>query len=977
MIKALDSLDHILSEVARPGTAFDPNLADYVFFPLSHVFKQSQQIPERAVELAVKCLIRILETGWSRKLPVEIGIQLQILLTFIAGGNPAHKGPHRASEEVQTAAFTCLSTLFNAFRSSSEQSALTAAANVPALGHVVTVVLDGIADGASNEVQWSATSAFRSLQSCVQEMEALVSFFPGTVSTLAKVLNPSTRSKRSWRVLEGCLELLSQSLVSVLDDAQLPDSRISPELDGEDAGNEETAKESWLKATASQVKLALANVMKLRQHERAKVRRALFQLCLNILEHCRQSLSDSISLVVETMIALSGDSTEGGQFRNEVAMIHHMTTDPLVTEAVNSNLHKWIIALPRVMQSSDDTKKRMAINQLSKSFRLLADSGSKSNLMDHLLATNLRDSVTATIRASSRSGITQQQNDNVDPATALTLTNQSQHQAPSFSTILMNQSSQRETLSDLRFLLGQLSETPSALVLVKDFVASLPQASGDNLLGRMWLSLGILNHIQNRDMVLDELIDNGSTATSSLVEELYSYSLSVLMSPWKDGQEDYRVQCLALEAVALQAQRLKTEFRTELVDALYPVVHLIGSPESQLRNHAVVCLNIISRSSGYFGASDLIIDNVDYLVNAVALKLNTFDISPQAPQVLLMMIKLTGPSLLPYLDDLLGSVFAALDSYHGYPRLVELLFAVLQGIVEESTKSDTLALRSGKETDHWKTPNRPPSIAKVASQLSALKQRPLKPVEPEEPSKAVPHEPWSATSPSEEDSEAQPATASEPAAAPPGKVYQMVLGIARLTQHHLTQPSPQLRQSLLRLTATASEPLARHEDAYLPLVHDLWPVVVARLYDEQAYVVCAAADAVAAMAAAAGDFLASRVAAEWGPRLGPLLRRVRRDVLLAERRRGPPASGRAVWAALERLLVAVLEHVRVDDEIVDDVVELAKGGKLEDGTALCAALEGRNPDAVWLARREEGAREGKEKKVPHLDGFVFNAEALE
>lgn len=39
------------------------------------------------------------------------------------------------------------------------------------------------------------------------------------------------------------------------------------------------------------------------------------------------------------------------------------------------------------------------------------------------------------------------------------------------------------------------------------------------------------------------------------------------------------------------------------------------------------------------------------------------------------------------------------------------------------------------------------------------------------------------------------------------------------------------------LLESAFPPLARHEDSFLPLVHSLWPVLVRRLDDGEAYVV--------------------------------------------------------------------------------------------------------------------------------------------
>lgn len=147
-------------------------------------------------------------------------------------------------------------------------------------------------------------------------------------------------------------------------------------------------------------------------------------------------------------------------------------------------------------------------------------------------------------------------------------------------------------------------------------------------------------------------------------EEAYSFALEVLEKSAYDHTVDWRLQALSLETVALQAKLQAKDFRPELVDALYPILERMGSSNAALQQDAVTCLSIITNACGYPSASELVTDNADYLVNAVAVKLNTFDISPQASQVMLMMVRLCGSALIPYLDDLIDSIFAILACYH-------------------------------------------------------------------------------------------------------------------------------------------------------------------------------------------------------------------------------------------------------------------------------------------------------------------------
>ncbi len=973
----------------------DEKLADYVFFPLSHILKQSQTVPVRALELTLQCLRTLLENGWKGKLATNLGQQLQILFCFLASGKSpssekkAETG--KLSEELKVEAFRSLSALFQCFQSSAEgKASLTETANLPALGHTVTVILDGITGGTSNELQLSAVAALSAFRSCVTARSILANFFPGIISSLTRALQPSTQSKRSSMVLKNCLELLYGALRSVLDDSVLittekPSNAVSKISSNEDG----VLGPSWLKATSAQVKLALSNVIKLRSHDGLQVRVALRELCLVVLEHCRVSLADSAPMMVETLVILSTATSADDGLLSLHALEAVASSDPSIADILKSSLHDWVVALPRVMQGNDETAKKRMIYQVTTSLGPLAKLGTDPSIVDRTLAANLRDSVTAAIHVSAKQLTIKEQAS--ESSTALGKISSSKGQvSTSFQPVLLGHQSQKETLYALKVLVEQLTASGSSLVLARDTLDYVRSAGGDAQLASFWLSLNMLRRTSTQDTDFEDLVDYGNLTDSRtrLLEELYSFSLSVLTGASSEEQSDWRLQCLSIEALAEQAQQSKHEFRLELVDALYPLVHLVGSTQPQVRDHAMTCLNIISNACGYPSTSDLIISNVDYLVNAVALKLNTFDISPQAPQVLLMMIKLSGPSLLPYLDDLVGSVFAALDCFHGYPRLVELLFSVLGGIIDEGAKAPINAIQSVSTVNHRKEPLKPRSIDDVAARLAELKAKPARPQDElaedgdDEP---FPRKPWktfneeisqtdrSGTSESTtEDPSSTQALSDTPKALT--KTHSMLLSITRLTQNYLTHSSPSLRTHLLSLTSRSSIVLASHEDTFLPLINDIWPVVVKRLYDSEPFVCIAACQAISSLCVGAGDFLSSRIETEW-PIISKLYRQVY-ELVKRERKgrdgRGTFTPNHQIWDALISLFVTVLNYVRVEDEIVDDIVAMASD-VLAKRTDIREALEGVNPDAVWLEleRRKAENNRGSSRKIPFHKGFTF------
>ncbi|OCK82686.1 HEAT repeat protein-like protein [Lepidopterella palustris CBS 459.81] len=1013
VVASLNELLKTLQQVSGTPEALDEKLADYVFFPLSHVLRESQKLPIRALELSLQCLSILLRTGWRSQIAPNLGGQLLILLTFLASPSSAEQKISATSEELQSASFECLSGLFFSLSATTVgRESLITLANIPSLGHAVTIILEGIMDGPSNEVQLSALKALEAVCSAVKDRDVLANFLPGIVSAITKVLTPSTKSRRFVRLLEGGLDLLSLLFQVVLCDEQTKTLRSSSSMSSEPLESGKVLTSSWLKATAGQIKIALANILKLRQHERIEVRQALLRFCIKIIQECRTSLSGSVSMLLETVVSLSGADNEDDIER---ALKQITVADPTLIDLLRSSLHGWVISLPRLMRSSDDKAKHKIIHQVSVAFRLLNDQGVDLTIVDRVIASSLRDSITNVLTDSKGVGSVISST----PTNALVESRGwlQDGRSTSFQSLIMSSRTQEDTVEELKLLLEQLAVSDSSLMVARDLVDSIRSNRAEPQLASFWLSLNLLQFNIKHNVELEDFLDFGSSqlgVQTELLEELYSFSLSILTNSDSDSDSDWRFHALALETVALQATQEKADFRIELVDALYPVIHLVGSSNSALRNHAITCLNVISDACGYSETSGMIVSNVDYLVNAVALKMNTFDISPQAPQVLLMMIRLSGPSLLPYLDDLIESIFASLEYFHGYPKLVELLFSVLKGIAEEGVKSPQLAIAAGEDHLHHKSPWKLATITEVADSIKKLKADAVMTDEEkaERFAEAFPHRPWKEPDEEEQDSEINPKEPEDdrpseaPELPPPApKTFNLLLKISQLTQHYLTSSSPSLRTSLLSLLNTTFPTLAKHENSFLPLINTLWPVLLPRLDDPEAYVVSSALDVIGIMSTHAGDFMKGRIEGTWED-LKTIHRRALHSKnqpaayygrepltqIASQRSRDPgpivfslsqivaqpqsqeyyvDAPTRMIWESLVRLLMVIVEYVAVSDEIFDDILDMLDP-ILDERGDVRTALENRNSDAVWLrdlkkqtlTMRKEGNKNLSAFKIP-------------
>ncbi|AEO69207.1 uncharacterized protein THITE_121884 [Thermothielavioides terrestris NRRL 8126] len=1056
------------AQASKDAAILDDKLADYVFFPLSHLLRDRDRYPLRVIETVIRLLRELIQHGWKAKASPQLFQQLLVFLSFVIGGVSGQ--PRRdMPEETLIEGFRTLSALINVAEPShlaGSADAVSEGKTIPALGHSVTVMLDGVTEGVAASIQLEAAKCLRSVFLTIKDRTVLAQFLPGTVSALTKTLSPPKAKQTQKKVLLSCLDVLKLVLVNLLGDIKVRPllKKLDNSADGkeeaptgqEDSGPPGELTPAWLKATAAQVKIALAAVLKLRAHESDEIQSALYRLCIGLLDECHASLAGCQSILVETAMMLEDESAT--MSRLETSLQDLAGIYPELGDNIKSVLYNWITSLPRVMQSSDERVKELAIRSILRGSKLAATMQMDSATLNDALGDSLRDSIVALVKGAKPPKI-------VDDAGAdLTTSNElakSGMELANYAPILLDSESQKTARRDIRALITSVGSAAQQVELATSMLSHIRDSEGVDQIASFWLAFELLKATYAQASELDDLLDLSSLGESTHQEEafqeLYDFSASVLSAHSDSAEADWRLEAIALEVTAFAASRLKTDFRPELIDVLYPVSTFLGSPVPQLRKHAITTLNILAASCGYESVSDLIVDNADYMVNSVSLRLNTFDISPASTKVLTMVIRLTGPRLVPFLDDVVAAIFAALDNYHGYPVFVESLFSVLSEVVSQGARSDMLLLEdsTSKTIDHRK--KRPYSLG-IPGILQTLDKRLERAARTREeaamPPVAHPKQPWTdanidsgsqpenqaaslldkltnptaesnsddAEEPNQPESQSQSQALERTDDPKQTPTYTLLARVLALTQHHLTSPSPSLRKSLLDLVATASPALAPDENAFLPLVHVVWPVVVARLRDPEPYVAVAACGALAALCRAAGDFLASRFRAEWwdgggggGGGLAGWVRRVKREAAeargagggfgkrtggarvgtgkggegqgilipvkgaleggLAEGKLvqssssggGGGALGRfaqasLVWEAVVGLLTAVVSFVRLEDDMFDDILGIVVD-VLPRHAELKEALDTVNADAVWLALFERGMVQGREAPV--------------
>ncbi|KAL6825000.1 armadillo-type protein [Trichoderma camerunense] len=1018
VLELVNQILAILNEqISKSPLALDEKLAEYVFFPLHHIFRQLERYPMNVVEDCVKCLNILIVHGWKSRISAQLVQQIFSFLIFIIDGVPGT--PKRdIPEETVLEAFRAETALLTTAGSSATAAAgLSESESMPALGHGITVMLDGVSEGPNAEIQREALRTLEAVYGAIKEHAALASFLPGTISSFAALLSKPSRYKKL--VIAKCLETVRVVLTRVLSDLRTR-SIIAKEAESQsDADKSKVLSPAWLKATVAQVQVALSVMMRLRTHEAPEVREALGRLCITLLDECHTTLSNCTTILVETSVILDQGSDQDSM--TETSLGYLVNIYPELGECIKSTVYNWMSSLPRLVQASDEKVKEQAVYNLTKGIELLRSFRIESSTLDDSISSTLRESIMSIVSTSKV-----QQSNTTSPV--LLLDDGSSASAttsePQFQPVLLGHEGQRRLKSEILSLVRTVGSISQHAAIAANMLDCVRESTSLNQLTAYWLCFELIkaSHAGSEDT--DALLDlsaftDQSGDVNQVFDELYDFSVQVLDSHTEMAQVDWRLEAIALEVMAYTAQRSGEKFRPELIDVLFPVATFLGSDNGNLQQHAIATLNSIALSCQYSNVSELIIDNVDYMVNSVSLRLNTLDISPASTQVLRMMVRLAGPRLVPFLDDVVESMFAALENYHGYTSFVESLFSVLKEIVDQATHADGRLLTDAERssTNHKKQAQAIESLDMLLEILDRRKQREERDkaeMENTDVKSGHPGVPWTSDLAQGQDDREQEEPPREEEKPPNSPTYQLVQRVATLTQHYLTSPTPTLRRSLLELVTAASSVLAADEDSFLPLVNAIWPVVITRLRDPETFVVVEACETLSGLCKAAGDFLSTRWKTEWWDGLGDWCRKAKQNAFKDKGRsnvssRGPlskagsgkdivipirsgdgfqvasraigggaeqalsgglgqHASPVRIWEAVVKLLTAIISYVRVEDEMFDEILDLL-ADVMEKNQEVREALEVINADAVWAVRYERGLIEWT--PAPVLEGIVF------
>lgn len=997
---ALQKLFHTLSTIDNPDLIFDKEFAEYLFFPI-RLLLEKQSLGELTTEYVLRILNFLIRNAWSTNMASEMAKQLLMLITMLVGGPPTKEKANSKLKLNETGAAGCeaINSLFVAIASlpNLQKEFSQGIELLPSLGHTITVLLDCAVLGVQTlDLQMQSIEAMITLTSGVlTDGDVIASLTPGIVSAISKML-AQRNSKRHYTILVKALDLYGITLAKVFNDADLCLQSRTDEID-KDVKSFRT--QPWLTASRSQVKVAMNSVVPMRFHTKTEVHAALLRFSLDLLTSSLYSLENCVSILIDNILVIASLETTSNPALTESAFFQFgtlITRSDFVKEALKERVYDWIESLPRLLTAHDESQGLLILNCITTSMKLLSTFlGGKGDIdyfQEQILKT-LQETMILKPSVKLLPGVLPQTSELTTMAMSTELVAVKAQDGNLFSDLGLDMANKsiEIKLREVLAYTGSISGTLSGFQNLMSQIQVLHSPATKTL--TFWMAVNTFKGIVEsaaddmENWIMTDDSDSGKLVTAQKDDaalDMYDYCSDVFANASSalntvKGNERYddALLCFALQGMESVAMYMGENFKSELMDVLYPLIDFLGSPNVAVRNSAQRTIVSVARSCGYPNLRALLVENSDYIIDTLSTKLNTLDFSPQGPLTLTTLIKLSGIAIIPYLDDIVESLFAILDNYHGYAMITNGIFQVLESVVVETGKGyQQLLIEDGKQ-DPITIEARFKHTTTFDDLLKELDVKPEVPdfydtkgVNPDDDFVAHDGKPFKSpfsknpgvdetnneededfmdfnedgVNPTKSMDNAHEQEEKEWKSPVPKSSYELVKKIVGYTDRFLTHDSPNLRKLLLDLTSTSLPVLASSTKEFLPLVNAIWPILVAQLDDSELYVVEATLKLIGELCTHARDFMTTRVTAVW-KKLRALLPARPKDFV---KRSHPKFSvEQRTLDAVLGCLATVARATRLETVVFFEILD-AVGPFLDQHRELADALGVVNIDAVWF-----------------------------
>ncbi|SCU97550.1 LAMI_0F10484g1_1 [Lachancea mirantina] len=966
LLKSLHNLNKELENIANDASALSPKFADYVFVPIASLFKQESLDVPHVRELLL-IISHLTSLCWSTpgSFPQSLSRQLFPLITFLISSDKHNAGLNAKGTSFQLAAAKILETVYASLAIQKRHNIydfFSEPNNLPALGHSVTILLDILVHkGEDKEVGEAVLKALDVLyREAINDGEVLSFILPGNVSSIAKLfVKPGVTV--NYKVICKSLDLLEFLLTVVYSDTDLEARNETFTIEQiVEAGhlspitvmtaNSTSAKSGkvhrdtkWLQATSAQVKLALEGVMeKLKKRNNMNIIKALANFAKAVLLNCTNSLANCRELLLTVLFDTSGDQTLSA-------------FDGFQAAAVKSMLETDTSRIGHFIQSDDDS----GMTRIKRATEYLANSNYledelvpkvvyaiKDGMIQFLEQKRLRMNDTKLIEQGG--GIIIHQNllalDSESFPLIPTLPNNFTLSLVSLVQLLGSVINEAQFCDVVDQILGEEETSHYLQAAISVWMGSLL------MVGQSGLKRQIDPHV-------DEFLDFGTEGAElagaplgccySLLEECSAIITELTRNKPSLSKPSEMCVSLSLEGIKLLSESMGENFRDELIDYLFPVIDCLASTSPIIRSFARSAVQSIADNLYKGSVRDLLLDNTDYLVDAISSFLNNC-VTDRVATVLMVLFQIGGYDVVQRSQDVLQTLFRLVDSYHGYTELCMDCFQLFDLILSQINSLYVVeSVRQLPSSKEFKTSSFSPWGIQSMNDLMTILDRPKT-----EDSSVVELEDdkyeervsgfqdyfdqklRQADSDDEDDDDTmengnqlmEPVQVESHDAwlSPiPLESYRLLLQIFGYGERLLMHDSKPLRAHILRSMERMAPLLETQHNSYLPQVASSWNAVVECSLSEDYTLATASFRTLRAFITTAGDFLTKRFIDLWTTykRKSPVVRHTIEFVSTANGLSIPREFPMVIKEALISLAELLLEGICKSELHISDTLQ--------------------------------------------------------
>ncbi|CAA21869.1 TTT co-chaperone complex, armadillo-type fold subunit Tti1 [Schizosaccharomyces pombe] len=954
------------------------NLCDYIFFPIVPVLKSWYRVPSTGVEYAIQCVNLLYKHGWREAHNEMLTMQLLLMLLNIADG---WKSPSETVEQdfrVREITFETLENVITDFKPNfhdKRQYLLFARALSSALDIIPN-------KNSSRRLQFASLCCVQKLI-CPKQYrlptEFLTTFLPGIVSGLTKGLAPNGTCQYFKNVCIS-LNILGDTVVKAISDdntKDLPDEKDASSNSHFFGPTKRT--KSWKRATCQQLSNAVKAILHLRSSQNLHVQDALFDFCFILFRDCLDSLKDCRIHLLESMLKLI-NKKENPKLRDYgmnklvslIESFNNITMESVLTECLND----WSTTWSSVSTFASEDNKLEELNRLKSLLSISSHLPKTLQLMEPLL-----DGILSQLVPKS-SGI----DSNSQKLLTSSTSNEYIH-GEFFGGNEMERTTQE--------IVTSFAKAPNVKYVMQSLLSKATSATNENSVRAFWAFMVLLKSDVETVDSLEMYIDSLEQYSFEVLQQLSQLNVFTKASlEDKQKKEKYNLlcvrSCIAIDSISWISSLQGVKFRSKLMAYFYPLLEHLAFASPYVSSFAEACIQAIATNCNYSTPAELLRENIDYVVNSVALKLNTLDVSPQLPIVMAYVIKNDDGGCIRYIGDVVDAIFGILDAYHGYARLTEGLLGILYAIIkQESINGEEKKLIVGVEEDAMNEDKNKP-CKKIREFVQLLLENPNYPlpkddheledmIHDEQQETKSGHEQFREHAMKEKEKKGKENenmgettvdheninsnVMDEQGEKQKDDVVDMVRKITEKAQLFLSHEQITIRVEMLKLLSYGSNVLAKEPNTFYPAINTFWPLVVIQLDTDNELLVECALETIYQVCALADDFMTSRIRQDLLPRLETLCQRwhlfnVARTYSSEHRLQRAMLKVTSACVANKLSIVVYLKLMGITAPIIRAITHMSQ--KYAGDESLVEetwnAFSKQNPDAVYYEREVRGSQ---------------------